>query len=49
MGRALKLLTEKFKGSRSQKLAIASIGIVIPTLNEEKNIEDVILDLKENG
>jgi glycosyltransferase involved in cell wall biosynthesis len=49
MGRALKLLTEKFKISRSQKLSIADIGVVIPTLNEEKNIEYVLLNLKKQG
>jgi hypothetical protein len=49
MGRALKLLKEKLKIPRSQKLTIANIGVVIPTLNEEKNIEDVLLDLKKHG
>jgi glycosyltransferase involved in cell wall biosynthesis len=49
VGRALKLLTERLKISRSQKLTIANIGVVIPTLNEEKNIEDVLLDLRKNG
>jgi glycosyltransferase involved in cell wall biosynthesis len=32
-----------------QELSILDVGIVIPTLNEEKNIEDVLLELKNLG
>jgi glycosyltransferase involved in cell wall biosynthesis len=49
MERALKLLTEKFEISRSQLLSNADVGVVIPTLNEEKNIEDVLFNLKNQG
>jgi glycosyltransferase involved in cell wall biosynthesis len=31
------------------KRACADVGVVIPTLNEEKNIEDVLFDLKNLG
>jgi glycosyltransferase involved in cell wall biosynthesis len=34
---------------RVQKPSILDVGVVIPTLNEEKNIEDVLLDLKDLG
>lgn len=35
--------------TRIQELSILAVGVVIPTLNEEKNIEDVLLDLKNLG
>jgi glycosyltransferase involved in cell wall biosynthesis len=43
------LIAEKFRVSRSQKLVIDSVGVVVPTLNEEKNIEDVLVNLKDQG
>jgi len=49
MGKALKVITEKFKVLGSQKLTVADVGVVVPTLNEEKNIEDVLLSLKNQG
>jgi glycosyltransferase involved in cell wall biosynthesis len=49
MERALKLITETFEISRSQVLSNADVGVVIPTLNEEKNIEDVLFNLKNQG
>ena len=48
-GKALKLIAERFKVLRSQELSVADVGVVIPTLNEEKNIEDVLLSLKNQG
>ena len=35
--------------SRIQELSILDVGVVIPTLNEEKNIADVLSDLKNLG
>jgi glycosyltransferase involved in cell wall biosynthesis len=35
--------------TRIQELSITDVGVVIPTLNEEKNIEEVLLDLKNLG
>jgi len=35
--------------TRFQELSILDVGVIIPTLNEEKNIEDVLLDLKILG
>jgi glycosyltransferase involved in cell wall biosynthesis len=35
--------------SRIQEPSILDVGVVIPTLNEEKNIEDVLFDLKNLG
>lgn len=35
--------------ARIQELSFVNVGVVIPTLNEEKNIEDVLLDLKNLG
>ena len=49
MGKALKVITEKFKVLGSQKLTVADVGVVVPTLNEEKNMEDVLLSLKNQG
>jgi glycosyltransferase involved in cell wall biosynthesis len=49
MERALKMLAEKFEVSRSRIPSIADVGVVIPTLNEEKNIEDVLFNLKNQG
>jgi glycosyltransferase involved in cell wall biosynthesis len=43
------VITEKFKALRSQKHSIVDVGIVIPALNEEKNIENVLFDLKNQG
>ena len=35
--------------TRIQELSILDVGVVIPTLNEEKNIEEVLFDLKNLG
>lgn len=35
--------------ARIQQLSIPNVGVVIPTLNEEKNIEEVLFDLKNLG
>src|SRR3990170_2589107 len=35
--------------TRIQEPSILDVGVVIPTLNEEKNIEDVLCDLKNLG
>ena len=43
------MIVENFKLSGSQRRAIADVGVVIPTLNEEKNIEDVLFSLKNQG
>ena len=48
MEKALKLIREKMNFS-SQVSSISHVGVVIPTLNEEKNIEDVLLNLKKQG
>jgi glycosyltransferase involved in cell wall biosynthesis len=69
MEEALKLIEEKFKVSKSERIfrnvsttkliglpatrsqepSITDVGVVIPTLNEEKNIEDVLFNLKNQG
>lgn len=43
------MIAEKFKVLRGQELSVADVGVVVPTLNEEKNIEDVLLSLKNQG
>lgn len=43
------MITEKFKVLGSRELSVTNVGIVVPTLNEEKNIEDVLLSLKNQG
>jgi glycosyltransferase involved in cell wall biosynthesis len=35
--------------TRTQEPSIINVGVVVPTLNEEKNIEDVLFNLKNNG
>ena len=43
------MIAEKFKVLGSQILTVADVGVVVPTLNEEENIEDVLLGLKKQG
>jgi glycosyltransferase involved in cell wall biosynthesis len=43
------LITEKFNVSRNFMPSIGEVGVVIPTLNEEKNIEHVLFNLKNEG
>jgi glycosyltransferase involved in cell wall biosynthesis len=39
----------RLPATRSQEPSITDVGVVIPTLNEEKNIEDVLFNLKNQG
>jgi glycosyltransferase involved in cell wall biosynthesis len=41
------ILTKPFTGSYTP--SITNVGVIIPTLNEEKNIGGVLLDLKRHG
>jgi glycosyltransferase involved in cell wall biosynthesis len=43
------LITEKFSVSKSYMPSLGGVGVVIPTLNEEKNIEHVLFNLKNEG
>jgi len=47
--KASKMITEKFSISKSYMPSIGEVGVIIPTLNEEKNIENVLFNLKNEG